>query len=120
MFPMKARIISILLVVVGCCASSKPAPSLPVGRSLPDVLVSILADVKAGTSISVLLPTELPKPFSDAEHATVLKASEDEYAVALYYEMGMGDAGFAASFSAKKKRWLLPSGIAECSRSEAS
>jgi hypothetical protein len=78
MFPMKTRIISILLMLVGCCASGKPASSLPVGRSLPDIFISVLTDVKAGTSIPVLLPTELPKPFGDAKHAVALKVSEDE------------------------------------------
>ena len=48
----------------------------------------------------MLLPTELPRPFSDAKHAIVAKLSTDEYAVALYYELRMGNAGFAASFAA--------------------
>lgn len=97
---MKTRIIAIFLMVVGGCASSRPAPAPPVGKSLPDIFVSVLADVKAGTSIPILLPTELPRPFCEAKHAVVEKVSADEYAVALYYELDVGNAGFAASFAA--------------------
>jgi hypothetical protein len=105
---MKTRIIGILVIVIGGCVSSKTAPSFPAVRSLPDALVSALAEVKAGTGISVLLPTELPQPFSDAKHAVVEKVSADEYAVALYYESEMGNAGFAASFTAKRNARYSP------------
>src|SRR5271169_3163 len=105
---MKTRICAILLMVVGGCASSQPAPAPPAGRSLPDIFASVLAGVKEGTSIPVLLPTELPKPFSDAKHAVVGKVSADGYAVALYYELDAGDAGFAASFAATKNAGYSP------------
>jgi hypothetical protein len=105
---METRIIAIFLMVVGGCASGKPAPALPVGRSLPDVFVSVLADVKAGTTIPVLLPTELPRPFSDAKQAIVEKVSADKYAVALYYELGVGDAGFGAFFAATNNARYSP------------
>ena len=71
-----------------------------VAGSLPDIFVPVLAGVKAKTTVPILLPTELPKPFSDAEHAIVDKATADEYAVNLYYKSGEGNAGFAASFMA--------------------
>lgn len=105
---MKTRVIAIVFMVVGGCASSKPAPALPVGRSLLDIFVSVLAEVKAGTSIPVLLPTELPGPFSGAKNAIVEKVSADEYAVDLYYELGAGQAGFAASFSATNNAGYSP------------
>jgi hypothetical protein len=105
---MKTRIIAILLMVVGGCASSKPAPARPVGRSVPNIFVSVLGDVKAGTTIPVLLPTDLPKPFSDAKHAVVKNVSANEYALALYYELDVGDAGFAASFAATKNAGFSP------------
>ncbi len=88
--------------------SSKPAPALPVGRSLPGNFVSALAEVKAGTNIPVLLPTALPRPFSDAKQAVVEKVSADEYAVALYYELGVGDAGFSALFAATNNARYSP------------
>src|ERR1035438_3292628 len=71
-----------------------------VAGSLPDIFLSVLAEVKAKTRVPVLLPTELPSPFSDAKHASVNKATADEYAIGLYYELETGDAGFAASFEA--------------------
>lgn len=72
-----------------------------VAGALPDVFLSVLAEVKAKTTVPLLLPTELPRPFSDAKHALVDKAAADEYAVSLYYELCVGNAGFAASFGAK-------------------
>jgi hypothetical protein len=105
---MKTGIIAVSLMVFGGWASSKPAAALPVDRSLPRNVASVLAEVKAGTSIPVLLPTELPRPFSDAKNAVLEKIAADEYALALYYEAGAGDAGFAASFSAKNSAPYSP------------
>lgn len=113
---MKTGIIAISLIVVGYCTSSKPALALPWdaagqvddGKSLPDIFVSVLADVRAATSIPVLLPTELPRRFSDAKHARVQKVRAGEYAVALYYELGVGDSGFAAFFAARNNAQYSP------------
>src|SRR4029077_14388952 len=106
---MNIKIIAALFIVVGCCASSKPAPLLQgdaaaqpnAGKSLPDSFVSVLAEVKARTKIPVLLPTELPAPFNGAKHAIVSKATAGEYTMELYYELGMGNAGFAGTFAAQ-------------------
>jgi hypothetical protein len=105
---MKTGIITVFLMVFGGWASSKPAPPPPVDGSLPKNVASVLAEIKAGTSIPVLLPTELPKPFSDAKNAVVEKIAADEYALALYYELGAGDAGFAAFFAAKNNAPYSP------------
>jgi hypothetical protein len=105
---MKTRIIVIFLMVVGGCLSSKPASALPDVRSLPGIFASVLTDIKAGTSIPVFLPTELPRPFSDAKRAKVEKVSADEYAVALYYDLDVGDAGFAASSAATNNAGYFP------------
>jgi len=78
-----------------------------VEKSLPDVFVSALSEVKAKTKLPVLLPSELPVPFNDAKHATV-KGTADDYAVSLYYELDAGDAGFAASFGAKDNPRFSP------------
>jgi hypothetical protein len=102
------KVIGIFLIVVICCSGSNSAQArseestgrVGVGSSLPDVLLSVLAEVKSKTSIPVLLPTQLPKPIDEAKHATVDKVTRDEYAVALYYELDVGDAGFAAFFAA--------------------
>lgn len=71
-----------------------------VAGSLPNVFGSVLAEVKAKTKVPVLLPTELPRPFSDAKHARVDKATADEYVLSLYYDLNAEDAGFAALFEA--------------------
>lgn len=72
-------------------------------KSLPKILVPVLSEVKAGSLVPVLLPNELPGPIAAARHAVVQKAEVDEYAISLYYELGIGDAGFAAFFSAQAK-----------------
>ncbi len=59
----------------------------------------------------MLLPTELPSPFSDARHAIVDRVTADEYGVDLYYELDLGDAGFAASFDATNKPRYSPRGL---------
>ncbi len=108
MFSKKAKVIVAVCIVV-CCADSNLAQPLSgeaagrasVGKPLPDVFVSILAEVKAKVSIPVLLPTKLPRPFDDAKHATVEKVAPDEYAVVLWYELDVGNSGYAASFSGK-------------------
>lgn len=78
------------------CAAVRAA----VDRSLPDVFVSLVPELKAKTRVPVLLPSKLPKPFNDAKHASVDEATADEYAIDLYYELNAGNAGFAASFGA--------------------
>jgi len=68
------------------------------GRSLPAVFVSVLPDVKAKSHVPVLLPSELPEPIVRAKHA-VTTAEDDKYTIALYFKLGVGDSGYAASFS---------------------
>ena len=56
----------------------------------------------------MLLPTELPTPLGGAKRVIVEKIAPDEYAVALYYELDVGDAGFAATFAAKNNSPYSP------------
>ena len=70
------------------------------GRSLPGIFISV-PEVKAQSRVPVLLPSELPKPIGKAKHAGVEKAAANEYAISLYYELDVGDAGFAALFAAQ-------------------
>lgn len=101
----------LVLPTVGCAAQSvgKPAPpalhesasGAASGASLPETLVAVLPEVKAKSQIPVLLPSELPQPIEKAKNALVEKASANEYTISLYYELGVGDAAFAASFSAQ-------------------
>lgn len=81
------------------------------GRPLPRVFVSVLPEVKAKSQVAVLLPTELPKPFQKAIHALVEKVAANEYAISLYYELGIGNAGFAASFAADASPRYDPHGL---------
>lgn len=73
---------------------AKPATALPAA------LASVLSEVKSKSRVRLLLPSELPQGIAEAKYGIVDRASEDEYAISLYYELGMGDAGFAASFGA--------------------
>jgi len=90
------------LALLGVSASTALCTAIRanVAEPLPDIFVSVLAGVKAKTRVPVLLPTELPRPFSDAKHASVDQATADQYAVSLSYELDAGNAGFAASFQA--------------------
>lgn len=99
-----SRVLVGALAVAALCASVRGKAT----QSLPDVFLTVLAEVKARTAVPVLLPTELPSPFCDAKHASVDKATAAEYAVSLYYELGMGNAGFAAFFGAKNNASYSP------------
>lgn len=79
----------------GMSIATEPVPSLPA------VFGSVIAEVKTKSRITVLLPSELSQPVAEAKNAVVEKASEGEYAISLYYELGIGDAGFAALFAAQ-------------------
>jgi hypothetical protein len=108
---MNPEILAVFLMIVACCAQSggriTPAPPsdaagyTSLGRSLLSIFISILPEVKAKTRVPVLLPGKLPKPLEEARYAVVEKATTDKYAISLYYELGIGDAGFAALFAAE-------------------
>jgi hypothetical protein len=106
----KTLALFVMAVALGCPVGlggrPVPVPSIGVagqaksGRPLPRIFDSALPEVKAKSRIAVLLPTELPRPFREAKHALVEKAAANEYAISLYCELGIGDAGFAAFFAA--------------------
>ena len=68
---------------------------------IPELFSSVAPDVKAKSRISLLLPDELSGALSAAKYANVEKASDDEYAILLYSEQDVGNAGFIALFAAK-------------------
>jgi len=85
---------------------SAPSPNSSSAAShqqLPKLFTSVLADVKAECHLPVLLPSELPKPIADAEHAVVQNTSAGAYSIGLFYELEIGNAGFAANFSGESK-----------------
>jgi hypothetical protein len=98
-------------LAVGCRAQAgvEPAPtrsdvassSTRPAKSLPEPFASVLPEIKAKSRIPVLLPSELSQPIRGAKHEVAERASDNEYAITLYYELGIGDAGFAASFGAQ-------------------
>lgn len=81
--------------------SQKAAKRLTSDKSLPTALNSVLPKVKEKSRIPVLLPSELPDPIAKAKHALVEKATANGYVISLYYKLDIGDAGFAAYFSAQ-------------------
>ena len=64
----------------------------------------IFAELRAGVRIPVLLPSKLPAVLHSAQIRDVSVAidAEDSYGVELWYDRGVGNAGFAASFGAEK------------------
>jgi hypothetical protein len=96
------------IIAIFFCASLALAQDAPSARrakhepaaSVPEALVPAVAEVKAKSRIALLLPSELSQPVAEAKHAVVERASDDEYAISLYYKLGVGDSGFAASFMA--------------------
>ena len=83
---------------------------------LPEPLASVLPEVKAKSHVAVLLPSELPQPIAKAKYATVERASENEYAISLYYKLDAGDSGFAAFFLADDHPNYGPKDIANVRR----
>jgi hypothetical protein len=62
---------------------------------------SAFSEICGQTTIPIRLPTKLPKAFAGIQAAHGA-ASMDEYRISLYYEDGIGDAGFAGFFSGSK------------------
>ena len=99
-----------LLAIFTLSAGAQPQGKPEVGsqnairhKSPLGVFASVLPQVKARSHIPILLPSELPPPIATAKHAVVDAAEVNQYGIILYYELGIGDAGFAASFSAQGK-----------------
>lgn len=63
------------------------------------VFESVLPRVKEKTKLPVLLPSDLPQPLGKAKYSVIQAVRADDYEISLYYELGIGDAGFAAFFS---------------------
>jgi len=98
---------AIVIILCPCAAGSQEAA--PQHPQLPAVFTSVLPDVKAKCHVPILLPSELPKPISDAQHAVIQKATADRYSVGLFYELDVGNAGFAANFGAEASPKYAPS-----------
>lgn len=80
--------------------------------SLAETFGAVLPEIKAKSRVPVLLPSELPMPMGNAKHAVIEKLTENEYAISLFYDLGMGDAGFAAFFAGSVKPDFKPQDLA--------
>jgi len=85
-------------------------------QSLPEGFTSSVGAVKAKTRVPILLPSTLPDPIGKAKDTVVQSVAEDSYAISLYYELGIGDAGFAANFAAQAKPDYTPEDLANVQR----
>lgn len=85
-------------------------------QSLPEGFASSVGAVKAKTRVPILLPSTLPDPIGKAKHTVVESVTEDSYAISLYYELGIGDAGFAANFTAQSKPKYAPEDLGNVER----
>ena len=91
-----------LILLAAICAAEGTA------ANLPNVFAPVLAEVKAKSQVPVLLPSNLPPIIAKARNAVLDKASANEYAISLWYEQGVGDAGFAALLSARNAPGYAP------------
>ena len=91
------------IVIILCLCAAEPQDRQPKASRLPAVFTPVLADVKAECHLPILLPSELPKPIADAQHALMQRTTADRYSIELYYELEIGDAGFAATFAGESK-----------------
>lgn len=100
-------VIAVLLAGLLLGAAAKSQTNTDAGsqaeadRHLPQALVSVLPEAKEKSQIPILLPSKLPQPFREAKYATLENAAPGAYAISLYFELGSGDAGFAAFFEAE-------------------
>jgi uncharacterized protein YecT (DUF1311 family) len=85
-------------------------------QSSPEGFASSVRTVKAKTRVSILLPSVLPDPIGKAKHTVVQSVAEDGYAISLFYELGIGDAGFAANFTGQAKPNYTPEDLANVER----
>jgi hypothetical protein len=85
------------LLVLGLLSALSPALGQE-RREPAEVFKSVLPRVKEKTRVPILLPTDLPQPLRKAKYVTIRKVQVDDYEISLYYTLGIGDAGFAASF----------------------
>lgn len=87
-----------VLILVGSAngqrvAPNRGQPTAGGSSSLPKPFAAVLPEVKARSRIPVLLPGEISKAMAGAGYPFVDKASENEYAILLYFKPGIGDAG---------------------------
>jgi len=78
---------------------SKTVADDPNSRGLAQIFKSLLPQIKEKTKVPVFLPSDLPQPIGKAQYSVAGDLQADKYEISLYYELGIGDAGFAAFFT---------------------
>jgi hypothetical protein len=68
-------------------------------RAPAQVFKSLLPQIKEQTKVPVFLPSDLPQQIGKAKYSVAGDLQADKYEISLYYELGIGDAGFAAFFT---------------------
>jgi hypothetical protein len=83
-------------------AASRPLPVASQGdhsRGLAQIFKSLLPQIREKTKVPVFLPSDLPQPIGKAKYGVAGDLQADKYEISLYYELEIGDAGFAANFT---------------------
>jgi hypothetical protein len=95
------KIAAISTVLTALLATTAWPQTRPTGRevSLPTILKDALSEVKSETAVPILLPSQLPSGLSEKEiHYVFGEGDKNHYKISLYFEAGIGDAGFAGYF----------------------
>jgi hypothetical protein len=82
--------------------ASRPIPAAAQGdhsNGPAQVFKSLLPQIREKTKVPVFLPSDLPQPIGKAKYGVAGDLQADKYEISLYYELEIGDPGFAANFT---------------------
>ena len=96
------RCLVLTAVFIALHSSAWPQNPKSAGRALPELLERALSEVRAKTTVPILLPARLPSGIKEAEIQHVdIDGTSYGYRISLAYEGGTGD-GFAGYFGAQR------------------
>jgi len=102
--------ICFLVLLAGCqskpsehqaSSSTVPAKKDCAADGIDPIFKPAIADICGKTAFPILLPAKLPAEF-DGIKASQGEVQGEGYQIALYYEVGAGNAGYAGTFGASK------------------
>jgi hypothetical protein len=76
-----------------------PASQAGHSQGLAQAFKPLLPQIKEKTKVPIFLPSDIPQPIGKANYAVAGDLQADKYEISLYYELEIGDAGFAAFFT---------------------